>query len=228
MRRQRIVSAAAIVSRVPDDNTAVLRRLVGGDPDAPRRGRSSRRPQRPTRRPLLVAAACSTGDRDLLARAGEPPRTTRDRQLVALAAAHLRGDADLLDALVRDHLADHPDHLLAAWIAAPLPHTLTAPTSHDPTNRSTMSDLDTAPAPAVTHATTSTRRTIARWMVSFAGFPLGGFAAFLLIGPVDSLGRALVGGLLTGADPRRRPGLGHWARPRARSAGLDRSPPRSA
>ncbi len=36
-------------------------------------------------------------------------------------------------------------------------------------------------------------------MASFAGFPLGGFAAFLLIGPVDSLDAALVGGLVTGA-----------------------------
>jgi hypothetical protein len=49
--------------------------------------------------------------------------TVRERQLVALADAHLRGDTDLLDVLVRDHLADHPDHLLAAWIAGrPIPH----------------------------------------------------------------------------------------------------------
>ena len=33
------------------------------------------------------------------------------------AAAHLAHDEDLLDALVRDHLADHPDSILAAWIA---------------------------------------------------------------------------------------------------------------
>jgi hypothetical protein len=30
----------------------------------------------------------------------------------------VNGDAVLLDALVRDHLADHPDNILAAWIAA--------------------------------------------------------------------------------------------------------------
>ena len=36
---------------------------------------------------------------------------------MAIARAHLAGDADLLDALVRDHLVDHPDSLLAAWIA---------------------------------------------------------------------------------------------------------------
>jgi hypothetical protein len=34
----------------------------------------------------------------------------------------LEGNACLLDVLVRDHLADHPDHLLAAWIAGqPIP-----------------------------------------------------------------------------------------------------------
>jgi hypothetical protein len=36
-------------------------------------------------------------------------------------------------------------------------------------------------------------------MVSFAGYPLGGFAAVLLVGPVDTLAAALAGGLLTGA-----------------------------
>ena len=43
------------------------------------------------------------------------------------------------------------------------------------------------------------RRTIGRWLLSFAGYPLGGYAAFLLIGRVDSTGPALAGGLLTGA-----------------------------
>jgi hypothetical protein len=41
----------------------------------------------------------------------------RERQLVVLADTYLRGNADLLDVLVRDHLSEHPDHLLAAWIA---------------------------------------------------------------------------------------------------------------
>ena len=66
---------------------------------------------------LLVAAAILAANGDLLVRAAEYATTTRDRQLVALADAHLRGDADLLDVLVRDHLAEHPDNLLAAWIA---------------------------------------------------------------------------------------------------------------
>ena len=69
-----------------------------------------------------MAAALVSRDGAYLARAGGAATTTRDRQLVALADAHLRGATDLLDALVRDHLAEHPDHLLAAWIASdPLP-----------------------------------------------------------------------------------------------------------
>ena len=44
--------------------------------------------------------------------------TTRDRQVVAIAAAHLAGDSDRVDALARDHLVDYPDSILVAWIAA--------------------------------------------------------------------------------------------------------------
>jgi hypothetical protein len=36
-------------------------------------------------------------------------------------------------------------------------------------------------------------------MLTFAGFPAGGFAAVLIVGPVDTLGTALAGGLITGA-----------------------------
>jgi hypothetical protein len=36
-------------------------------------------------------------------------------------------------------------------------------------------------------------------MISFAGFPLGGFAALVLTDPVDSISHAVVGGLVTGA-----------------------------
>jgi len=68
---------------------------------------------------LLVAAALiDPAASGLLDRAAAAARTTRDRQLVAIAAAHLDGDADRVDALAREHLADHPDHVLVAWIAA--------------------------------------------------------------------------------------------------------------
>jgi hypothetical protein len=67
---------------------------------------------------VLVAAALFAADGEhLLARAEGVAATTRDRQLVAIAGAHLRGERDLVDALARDHLVDHPDSVLVAWIA---------------------------------------------------------------------------------------------------------------
>jgi hypothetical protein len=67
---------------------------------------------------ILVAAALFTPDADgLMARASDLATTTRDRQLVAIGTAHLRGQRDLVDALARDHLVDHPDNVLVAWIA---------------------------------------------------------------------------------------------------------------
>jgi hypothetical protein len=44
----------------------------------------------------------------------------------------------------------------------------------------------------------SQARTVARWLVSFAGYPLGGLLALTIVGSVDSLPTAAVGGLLTG------------------------------
>lgn len=76
---------------------------------------ASRTSEDPT---ILVAAALfapSVGY--LMARAQALAASTRDRQLVAIAAAHLRGERELVDALARDHLVDHPDNVLVAWIA---------------------------------------------------------------------------------------------------------------
>jgi hypothetical protein len=68
---------------------------------------------------ILVAAALFADDGDhLMARAGGVATTTHDRQLVAIAIAHRDGNSDLVDALARDHLVDHPDNVLVAWIAA--------------------------------------------------------------------------------------------------------------
>ncbi|HET7475216.1 MAG TPA: hypothetical protein VFJ97_04230 [Dermatophilaceae bacterium] len=54
----------------------------------------------------------------------------------------------------------------------------------------------------LTAAAPSTRpsiaRTVALWLASFAGFPLGGLVAMILSGPVDSTPAAVTGGLLTG------------------------------
>ena len=100
---------------MPDESSALLHRLIGDHPDAP--AEILHLAADSTSTPLLVAAALVADDLDLLTRAGRFATTTRDRQLVALADAHLRGNADLLYVLVRDHLSEHPDNLLAAWIA---------------------------------------------------------------------------------------------------------------
>ena len=44
--------------------------------------------------------------------------TTRERQLIAIAAAHLAGEKDRADFLAREHLVDYPDSAFAAWVAA--------------------------------------------------------------------------------------------------------------
>lgn len=105
-----------MINENPGEHPAgLLRRLIGGDPDAA--GEVLALAATSTSPSLLVAAALLTGDADPLVRANDLATTTRERQLVALARAQARGDIDLLDALVRDHLAEHPDHRLAAWIA---------------------------------------------------------------------------------------------------------------
>ncbi len=100
---------------MPDPQTLLLHRLVGGDPDAAAavlsEAATSDSPS------VLVAAAMLSRDQHHLTRATALATSARERQLVVLAEAHLRGNTDLLDVLVRDHLAENPDHLLAAWIA---------------------------------------------------------------------------------------------------------------
>jgi hypothetical protein len=74
-------------------------------------------PQQAIRR--LVADALVAPDwPPLLERAGSTATTTRDRQVVAVAAAYLHGDADRALLLARDHLAEHPGSVLVAHIAA--------------------------------------------------------------------------------------------------------------
>jgi ABC-type uncharacterized transport system ATPase subunit len=94
----------------------LLRRLVVGDDAAIAAILAA---SRASDDPLILVAAslfAPDGDR-LLARAQGIAATTRDRQLVAIAGAHRRGERELVDALAREHLVDHPDSLLVAWIA---------------------------------------------------------------------------------------------------------------
>ncbi len=113
--RQPVVSGAAQGSSTPDPTLVLLHRLIGGDAAVVsqiiRASETSGSPQ------LLVAAALLGRPGELLDRAEALSTTSRDRQLVALARAHLGGETDRLDALVRDHLSDYPDNLLASWIA---------------------------------------------------------------------------------------------------------------
>jgi hypothetical protein len=67
---------------------------------------------------LLTMAGLLEARDDWLERASGLASTSRQRQVVAIARAYLRQDADLVDALARDHLVDFPDSLIVAWIAA--------------------------------------------------------------------------------------------------------------
>jgi hypothetical protein len=67
---------------------------------------------------VVAAAFFAPAGSELMARAATLAVTTRDRQLVAIATAHLDGHADRVRDLARDHLADHPDSVLVAWITS--------------------------------------------------------------------------------------------------------------
>lgn len=69
--------------------------------------------------PLVIAmAALLERQTGRLGRALSAASTSRDRQVVQIARAHLDGNSDLVDALARDHLVDFPDSLIVAWIAS--------------------------------------------------------------------------------------------------------------
>ncbi len=51
--------------------------------------------------------------------------------------------------------------------------------------------------PAVTRSR-SWLRTALRWMPTFLGFPIGGYAAHLIVGPVDAVAPAIAGGAISG------------------------------
>jgi hypothetical protein len=74
---------------------------------------------------LVAAALFAPSPTDLLARATALARSSAHRQLVAIASAHIAGDADRVRVLAADHTPDHtPDHsgdhpgeILVAWMA---------------------------------------------------------------------------------------------------------------
>ena len=74
----------------------------------------------------VVAAAlfAPADNNDLMHRAATLATTSRDRQLVEIAIAHLAGNAGRVDDLARDHLVDHPDSVLVAWITSESNHAI--------------------------------------------------------------------------------------------------------
>jgi hypothetical protein len=97
-----------------------IRQAIGGDADAIA---------------WIVGNADTTDDAIVIAMAGllepNPNRlerawtvatTPRDRQVIAIARARLAGNDELVDAFARDHLVDHPDSYIVAWIASSAAH----------------------------------------------------------------------------------------------------------
>lgn len=99
-----------------DGVDAMIRSAIGGDVDA---GSWVVAYADTIDAPILLTMAALLERRpDRLDRAASMATTTRDRQVVAIARAHLEQDAELVDALARDHLVDYPDSLIVAWIAS--------------------------------------------------------------------------------------------------------------
>ena len=82
---------------------------------------------------LVAAALFAPSPTDLLARATTLARSTTHRQLVAIASAHVAGDADRVRVLAGDHASDQPGGVLVAWMAAAAtPSTPSTAASKDP------------------------------------------------------------------------------------------------
>ncbi len=93
-----------------------IRQAIGGDGEAIARIREHARSTDDAR--VIVMAALLDNDLAHLVSAGALAVNSRDRQIVEIARAHLAGQSELVDALARDHLVDHPDSLIVAWIAS--------------------------------------------------------------------------------------------------------------
>ncbi len=111
-----------------DDVDEAIRRAIGGDAGA-RAWLTARADT--DGHPLAQVMACLLGgDAAGLVAARDRAASRRDRQVVEIALAHLSGDRDRVDALARDHLVDHPDSLIVAWIAAGAAHPDARPGCH--------------------------------------------------------------------------------------------------
>jgi hypothetical protein len=102
------------------DTHQLIRRLITGDRTVAdgliRRAKTSNEPT-----VLVVAALTYPNETGLLVRALRSATSTQDRQVIAIASAFLAGELDRVHALAREHLVDHPDSVLVAWLAASAP-----------------------------------------------------------------------------------------------------------
>ena len=104
----------------PTETDRLIHQFIGGDAT----GIAAQAEHTDEPAVLVAAALLDPARSGLLTRAAAAANTTRDRQMVAIAEAHLAGDADRVNTLAREHLVDHPDNVLVAWIAggARTPH----------------------------------------------------------------------------------------------------------
>jgi hypothetical protein len=105
-----------------DEAAELIRQAIGGDRDAiawvGAQVDMTEDPMLLVMAGLLSSPACSPEARTLLDRAAAVASRREDRQLVAIAQAHVAGDLELVDALARDHLVDFPGSYVVAWVAS--------------------------------------------------------------------------------------------------------------
>jgi hypothetical protein len=99
-----------------DGADAVIRRAIGGDADAIAWIAANSDVSADATVLAMAALLGSKGSR--LDQAVTMATSRRDRQILAIARAHLDSDVDLVDALARDHLVDFPDSYIVAWLAS--------------------------------------------------------------------------------------------------------------
>ena len=139
----------------PDDGDDLVHQLMSGDPAAAAAILTS---ATTSSEPLVLTAAAllEPADADLLRRAAAAARRPRGPPVGALAAAPHARDRARRTARAREHLLDHPDSVIAAWIAAGAhPARTHRSTGTDSTTRTAPTHSETGATPAHTPQETS-------------------------------------------------------------------------
>ena len=108
-------------------NSSLRTRRQHRDSDVTDAARVSNYPDNDAVTTLVAAALFTPTPADLLARAATFARSTTHRQLVAIAAAYVAGDADRVRVLASDHTSEHAGSVLVAWMT----ETATCPSATD-------------------------------------------------------------------------------------------------